>query len=67
MVSISSLGNYLYYNLQSVFGHINSTNSLYNWYINASGICSLQNLCIGSANMRTSTDRLNVSLSNSGP
>ena len=27
-VSISALGNYLYYNLQSVFGHINSTNSL---------------------------------------
>ena len=45
---------------------LNSTHSLYNWYINSSGICSLQNLCIGSANMRTSTDRLNVSLSNTG-
>ena len=64
-VSASSTSHYLYYNLDSVFGHIN-TNSLYNWYINASGICSLQNLCIGSANMRTSTDRLNVSLSSTG-
>ncbi len=65
-VSASSAGNYLYYNLDSVFGHIH-TNSLYNWYINASGICSVQNLCIGSANMRTSTDRLNDSLSSTGP
>ena len=64
-VSASSSSHYLYYNLDSVFGHIN-TNSLYNWYINSLGVCSLQNLCIGSANMRTSSDRLNVSLSNSG-
>jgi hypothetical protein len=33
-VSASSISHYLYYNLDSVFGHIN-TNSLYNWYINA--------------------------------
>ena len=54
-VSTSSTSHYLYYNSDSVFGHIN-TNFLYNWYINSSAICSLQNLCIGSANMRTSTD-----------
>ena len=64
-VSASSTSHYLYYNSDSIFGHIN-TNSLYNWYINSLGVCSLQNLCIGSANMRTGTDRLNVSLSNTG-
>ena len=63
-VSASSTSHYLYYNSDSIFGHINNTNSLYNWYINSLGVCSLQNLCIGSANMRTSTDRLNVSLGN---
>ncbi len=54
-VSTSSAGNYLYYNSDSLFGHIH-TNSLYNMYISSSAVGSLQNLCIGSVKMRTSTD-----------
>ena len=78
-VSISTLGNYLYYNLQSVFGHINTSNSALSWSINSSGSASFQslnvngtssiatNLCIGSSRMRTSTDKLNVSTTSTGP
>ena len=66
-VCTSSTGNYLYYNNSSVFGHINTSNSALSWYINSSGVSLLSNLAIGSSSMRTSTDRLNVSVTNSGP
>jgi hypothetical protein len=74
----SSTGNYLYYNNTSVFGHINTSNSALSWYIdsnglssfkssNVSGVSSTSNLCIGSSSMRTASDKLNVSLSSTGP
>ena len=78
-VSISSTGNYLYYNNSSVFGHINTSNSASSWSINSSGLGSFPslnvngtssiatNLCIGSSSMRTSTDKLNVSTTSTGP
>jgi hypothetical protein len=77
-VATSSTGNYLYYNNTSVFGHINTSNSALSWYIdsnglssfkssNVSGVSSTSNLCIGSSSMRTSSDKLNVSLSSTGP
>ena len=37
IVSISSTGNYLYYNNSSAFGHINTSNSASSWSINSSG------------------------------
>ena len=54
------------------------SNSALSWFINSSGsaqfpslnvssVSSTSNLCIGSSSMRTSTDRLNVSLSSTGP
>ena len=44
-VSVSpTTGNYLYYNLQSVFGHINFTNSALSWFINSSGAATLPSL-----------------------
>jgi len=36
-VFISSLGNYLYYNTSSTFGHINTSYSVLSWFINSSG------------------------------
>ena len=78
-VSVSILGNYLHYNLQSVFGHINTSNSALSWSINSSGTASFPslnvngtssiatNLCIGSSSMRTSTDKLNLSTTSTGP
>jgi len=77
-VSISSTGNYLYYNNSSVLGVINTSNSNNSWSINSSGnaqfpllnvsgVSSTSNLCIGSSSMRTASDRLNVSLSSTGP
>ena len=71
--------NYLYYNNSSVFGHINTSNSVSSWSINSSGSASFPslnvngtasistNLCISSSNMRTSTDKLNVSTTSTGP
>jgi hypothetical protein len=77
-VATSSTGNYLYYNNTSIFGHINTSNSALSWYIdsnglssfkslNVSGVSSTSNLCIGSSSMRTASDKLNVSLSSTGP
>ena len=75
----SSTGNYLYYNNSSIFGHINTSNSALSWSINSSGSASFPslnfngtasistNLCIGSSSMRTSTDRLNVATTSTGP
>ena len=61
-----------------MFGHINTSNSASSWSINSSGsasflslnvsgVSSTSNLAIGSSSMRTSTDKLNVSLSSTGP
>ena len=66
-ISISRTENYLYFNSASVFGHINNSNNLLSWYINSSGVSTLSNLAIGSSSMRTSTDRLNVSITSTGP
>ena len=65
-VATSSTGNYLYYNSASVFGHINTSNSALNWYINSSGLASLPNLAINSPNIRGSGDLLNVSVTPTG-
>jgi hypothetical protein len=77
-VATNSTGNYLYYNNTSVFGHINTSNSALSWYIDSNGLSSFKssnvsgtssigtNLCIGSSGMRTSSDKLNVSLSSTG-
>ena len=77
-VFTSSTGNYIFYSNTSVFGLINVTNFASSWFINSSGsatfpslnvsgVLSTSNLAIGSSSMRTSTDKLNVSLSSTSP
>jgi len=63
----------------SVFGPINTSNSALSWFINqnraanfptlnVNGSSSIStNLCIGSTSMRTSSDKLNVSTTSTGP
>ena len=75
-VSISSTGNYLYYNNSSVFGHINTGNSALNWSINSSGsatfpslnsgVSSISTLAVGSPSVRGNGDLLTVSVTSTG-
>ncbi len=74
-VSISSTGNYLYYNSSSVFGHINTSNSALSWSINngsasfpslTSGVSSISSLAVNSSSVRGSGDLMTVSVSPTG-
>ena len=52
-VSISSTGNYLYYNNSSTFGNINTSNSNNSWLINSSGNAQFPLLNTPSATVTT--------------
>ena len=75
-VSISSTGNYLYYNNSSVFGHINTSNSALNWSVNSSGLASfpsltsgvssISSLAINSSSVRGTGDLITVSVTPTG-
>ncbi len=43
-VSTTRTGNYLYYNNSSTFGHINTTNSNFSWFINSSGALTIPSI-----------------------
>ena len=54
-VATSSTGNYLFYNNSSTFGFINTTNSIFSWFINSSGAATIPSLTTPSGSITSLT------------